>query len=713
MKLSNRKGVAMFVVLGAVVLLTLLGFAGMSLAQKDQTLALDVQDLRSRDAALNAAFQLALNRLVSDPANLKVQLDHYIADYQKTASAKRRWFDFTKSPVELVASQPSVYPITGGTEETAVRVSLDALSVRDSLGYTFITLGGHAQGRHGDEQDGFATYRLDGVGSEYTISTTTSSLPLNAAYFGMLMGSGNTRMDISGGTYLAANNPGTDAGLNSGADMVVNGPFKWNGTQPYTMNATMGVTFNGLAYFRNGIKFNGGGTVTFNDNAMIDGPIDQLQGDLLGNKHLWISGACANCVANNAVIVRGDDGLVFQDLRNYGQYVFKLESARGNIHLGGGFNGTNVGAKSFHGTLQAAGDLVIHGASMFWDFRSAISMQIGGGLLTGIGSNIKLNPSVMTPMRDFHVPNPFIASQTIAVTSRAYYQGVFGSGTISIPSQVSWNPNLSWPTTQDYGIPNWLTQTALAVNPIDSAIVLNRNAPLVFSALKPWSASGYGLTGFNPCNLNAWWRKDSANGTLFNGYLLIAMDQSLTVGTCSETDLHGKFVFVVRELIRVGHSWPASRTRQDIQVISVEGRAAEVPANGVLGDWGLKSGNFAGMLYWDDPEGDSKGQITMQFDGTQPDTVFGCIALTQSRTDQAAKLNFNAGSGANTLRIQLELSVFMDIASNLPGVLRPAANAAGNIGAPRQTFTVVTSNPTSQVRLVTSQISFSPVGSWR
>lgn len=720
MRVSNRKGVAMFVVLGAVVLLTLLGFAGMSLAQKDQTLALDVQDLRSRDAALNASFQLALNRLVADPANMKNQLDTFITDHRKSASSPRQWFDFTKSPVELVSSRPTEYSISGGTEETSVQVSLVALSIRDAEGCTYITLNSRAMGRHGDVQDGLATFRLDGVGSAYEIRSQTATLPIHAAYFGAPMGSGNTEFRIDGGAYVGESFHSTDVGLNSGANMYIKGDFKWNGDSAYMLNASLNPTFDGMAYFKNGLKFNSGGSVTFEKPALIDGPIIQLQGSLLSKSFLWIQGTCKNgCVVNNRPTINANLGLVFEDLTNYGTYNFDMNSSAGPIHLGGGFHG--MYANGFSGAIRAGTDLVIHGASNFWSFNND-TIEVGGAIksitpaswisIKGSNSGRVFAQSISIPW--FGVGSEIIKATDSVVSSKCPSLMVPNLKT-NLRKIAAVNVNAGWPTHADFGIPVWMTKSEPKDNPPDSAWIRNDNAASVFGALKAWSASGYG-TNFNACNLNKWWRKDSVAQTLFNGYLLIAVDQDLTVdGACGETSLHGKYAFVVRKKVTVNKNWPTSKTKNDIQVISVEGEDKPGNADGKLVNWGLSNGNFAGILFWDDPDGEPNGptrELAMDFVSATGvfDTLWGAMTLTQSRTHKDTKMNTNGGR----LQVIKDIDVFRDIASNLPGVLKSGADKPGNDnGSIRQKFTVVTSTPTPFVRIVTSQISFSPVGSWR
>jgi Tfp pilus assembly protein PilX len=90
-RFAGRRGVAMFVVLGTIIVVTLLGFVGLTLAGKDQSQSGDFADLKSTDQVGMAGLQLAINRLTANPANMVTQLNAFITDSRAHSSSIRSW----------------------------------------------------------------------------------------------------------------------------------------------------------------------------------------------------------------------------------------------------------------------------------------------------------------------------------------------------------------------------------------------------------------------------------------------------------------------------------------------------------------------------------------------------------------------------------------------------------------------------------------------
>lgn len=251
-------------------------------------------------------------------------------------------------------------------------------------------------------------------------------------------------------------------------------------------------------------------------------------------------------------------------------------------------------------------------------------------------------------------------------------------------------------------------------NPPDSIWVRDTGvtAP-IYNSLRKWSSKFGADNILDACKLNAWWKQDSIAGTLFNGYLPIAIDMDLSVdNNCGQTALHGKYLFVIRKIVTVNAKWPLSQTKNDIQVVSVEGAAPPGNAGGRLVQWGFQGGIFAGIVFWDDPDGASN-EINMDFPNFPAgdfNTIFGAITLTQSRTNPTAWFHTNGGR----LRVVKDMDVFRDVAANLPGVMKPGRDAPGNDnGGQRTWFTITTTSPSNHLSLLTSELSSQPLGAWR
>ena len=144
--------------------------------------------------------------------------------------------------------------------------------------------------------------------------------------------------------------------------------------------------------------------------------------------------------------------------------------------------------------------------------------------------------------------------------------------------------------------------------------------------------------------------------------------------------------------------WPASATKDDIQVLSVVG------PTGFLDQWGF-DGDFYGAVYWSDP----KGQITFKWGPNAK--LHGAMILDTAKTDPAnTKINTNGG----VVEMNLDTDVFDDIAKNQPGVLQqPAAVLPAGVTNKAVTRTVGVVSTTPYVRLVTSKVSFTSTAIYR
>ncbi len=201
---------ALFVVLGLVLVFSMLGFLGLKYAEKDSEITGSYIDQQSKEAAAWSGIQLALGRMSSNPDSTVAQLNLFIAD--SAATTKRQFFDFSSAsrPFALVATAPSFFPIAGGSDQSSVRVSIKAIELGAvgswSGAGTRIVLEATGRGRRGDLQTIVATYRILGVDQVIQVSSSASST--TAPIYALYMGTGANNLDagasIAGNVYLGS-----------------------------------------------------------------------------------------------------------------------------------------------------------------------------------------------------------------------------------------------------------------------------------------------------------------------------------------------------------------------------------------------------------------------------------------------------------------------------------------------------------------------------
>lgn len=278
---SKRRGVAMFLVLGVVVFFTMLGFMGLQLAERDSGLAGSVLDLRSRDVATRSGMSLALELLKGNPTNMATILNEFIAD--STASTPRQWLDFSASPVDIVASEPSWYTVGEGTDESAVKVRVVSLDIGDATSPPSdgirITLECQAKGRNADAITVLSTYRVMGL----HVPLLAGSTPTNnfAIYLDGAMANTNMGATVNGNVYIAG-----DTHLNGPAAFQVNGKLRTSGN----FSADAPLTASDNAVIGGHIKTNGSGPLTFQKNVVVKGGIDVMNAALTVTGSLDVQG---------------------------------------------------------------------------------------------------------------------------------------------------------------------------------------------------------------------------------------------------------------------------------------------------------------------------------------------------------------------------------------------------------------------------------------
>ncbi|MEK7394326.1 MAG: hypothetical protein AAB214_17340, partial [Fibrobacterota bacterium] len=238
-KPASRHGMAMFIVLGAIVLVTLFGYVGITLAGRDQTLSGDLNDIKSRDEAAIASLQFGINRLLDNPTRLVGILNSFdslgLANGGQPSST---WLVFGASTntVTLQKKEPAWFKLTSdATNQSALKLqilgvgagdsTLPVNDMKDSIG-VYISFRGMARGRHGDVKEVLGAYRIHGITLDYKQDTLYYTIPRHSFYIGGTYKSANMKLGTDGDVYIAG---AGESFLNAGSGMVIKGDLKWNG----------------------------------------------------------------------------------------------------------------------------------------------------------------------------------------------------------------------------------------------------------------------------------------------------------------------------------------------------------------------------------------------------------------------------------------------------------------------------------------------------
>jgi hypothetical protein len=209
-KKVSRKGMALFVVLGLVLVFSMMGFLGLKYAEKDSEITGSYIDQQSKEVAAWSGIQMALGRMAANPDSTVAQLNLFIAD--SSATTKRQYFDFSNGarPFSLSATAPAFFSIAGGGDQSSVRVSIKAIELGATGSWsgvgTRIILEATGRGRRGDQQTIVASYRINGVDQVIQVNSSASSN--TAPVYALYMGTGANNLDagssITGNVYLGS-----------------------------------------------------------------------------------------------------------------------------------------------------------------------------------------------------------------------------------------------------------------------------------------------------------------------------------------------------------------------------------------------------------------------------------------------------------------------------------------------------------------------------
>lgn len=709
-----RRGVAMFIVLGAILLVTLFGAVALTLAQRDQTLSGDLNDIKSRDEAALSGLQIAINRLTADPDSLVAILNSFIRQsYAKKGEPDSVWISLDSSnTLHLLANEPDWFALSNlPGNQTAAKVQLVAVQHADTTSEVkfdssevYVTLRCLARGRRGDEKSVQAAYRIHGVTGDNKPVPTPFTIFRHSFYNGGSLVASNMPLGADGEVYVG----GTDGSyINSGADHEIRGSLQWNGD--LKLNAKDSISVGGNLIV-NGIFSSNGSNLRVGGNAAIRGGLDNMDGtasiSVGGNLH--IAGTNANKwnstrgirvgkslyyfpsnvnSGNPKSLVVGEDAWI---VRSAGQFNI---NAADSFFVGGSLFFGDPGANHLGG-YQITGGIFKVGGSL--KATRMASVTVPGG---EVGDSVQINNTL-----NVSAGKTLLVGKTWQATT---ITGTVGKGSPTAARSplgtVIWKPSATkyWPTLADMGISDSFANTTRQNNPMDSVKVDGKYSPKV-------NAAKIDLTGLlngkiTGTKLNRIYDSLKSAKKLINDYLVGFIPSGTVLDIPSETEkFRGKMILVIEGKITVNGIWPSSATKANTQVLLVRN-------GGSLGNFGWKD-TLAGIVYWENPCGDQNLQISngvllgaMLFGTSLQAPDFGYTTLCNS----PLRLTPNTG----TLNIIRDTTVFMDIGRGLPGVLVPAKDGNNNPIGIESTFDLWYYTP--RLRLVHERPFFEALGVFR
>ena len=184
----------MFVVLGVIVVVTMLGFLGMILANKDNDQAGNAYGLKSQRVVAVSGLNLAIARFQQVPTASLAALKAFLADPTKT------WLVMSSSgdPVSVQSAEPDWFALGTGNDKSAVKIQILGIGsamVDDGLPVYLRSLG---RGRDGDVYETRGVYMLRGF-------AYASTYPTEGPTDGLLARGGLENVDagvnLDGGIY--------------------------------------------------------------------------------------------------------------------------------------------------------------------------------------------------------------------------------------------------------------------------------------------------------------------------------------------------------------------------------------------------------------------------------------------------------------------------------------------------------------------------------
>ena len=711
----------MFVVLGTIIVVTLLGFVGLTLAGKDQSQSGDFADLKSTDQVGMAGLQLAINRLTANPANMVTQLNAFITDSRAHSSSIRSWLNLTGANVAVATANPGWDPLsTTAGDLSAVEVQILAVASgpdtaavpsQDSEAI-YIALQCSARGRHGDLRTVQGTYLIHGVSLAFTQVASTVVIPAYAFYVGGSLTNSNLQASITGGVYVG----GTGSSYINSNPMAIHGTFKWNGD--LKVNASLSV--DSSAFIAGGLYVNSTASpLTVGGNLGVTNGFQTINGPISVTGNMWVGGTGTNTTWNSGANLTVGGNLVLWPSGNFSMGGGTNLKVGGNAWLMSGLT------KSYNAgdSVRTLGNLYLTDSSTTVGF--AFSQQNSGGFY--VKQNLVSNTKVAQTLTFNNAPgrvsdSMYISNNgtlslnsvlTVDLSNHAYFShlSTSGSGKVTVQGTNYTNGQsyttgshanyVKAPIADSLGLNAAIQKTDTANNAMDSVVLTSTVAAHMITLTSTLlSQAGVGAnTTFSPSTMSRLFRYLDSTGQTYDGYMILDLTSATTITTFSDSaagGFVGKAMYVVDASYNINGNWPHSQDSTDIQILDIRG------TSGALESWGWKYGNFSGIFYWQDP---ACGGHTLQLPSSG--TWTGAFLMGMNPTC-AVTMQPNSSS----ISLVLSQYVFTDIGKNLPNVIKAGVHST-NGTTNSSTAAVMTTTTSPFLRQVTDKPFFETVGVYR
>lgn len=301
----SSRGVAMFMVLGVIVVVTMLGFLGMMLSQRDNASAGSAFGLKSQRTTAIAGLQLAVARMQAQPTTTMNALNGFIANNTNV------WFAFPNSGAGTssfsLQSTPTTFSLGTGGDESAVRVRILGVGVTGVDGGLPVYLSSTGIGRDGQAFEVRGVYKVRGLDYQ-------STFPTAGPTEGLLTLAGLENVDagttVDGGIYSGKADGITK--LQARASGASFGRVRTAGHLEIYSTTAKPVTVAGNSVVGGYLKVDGGGVANFGGHLLVGqsgdasggfGPID---GSLVVAKSLYVGGKTSPAPINKDITVGQD-----------------------------------------------------------------------------------------------------------------------------------------------------------------------------------------------------------------------------------------------------------------------------------------------------------------------------------------------------------------------------------------------------------------------
>lgn len=382
---SQKHGIALFVVLGAIILFSLLGLVGSILADKFNSNSGSLVDLRSERMTAIGGLNLTISALQVNPSQTISLLEAFKGDNSKC------WVVLpaaSSGNPTLATSKASAWTtLSSGADQSAIAVRI--LGVGNAQPEQVdILLEGHGKGRNGHEFIVQATYRIHGVGIPTPNGTKG---PKNALHAQSGLEDVNVGIGVAGGIYsggtqttkIQGSGPMTVKGIRVGGDIITN--------QALTVQENSIIGGN--------LDLNGA-SMTFNKNLSVRGGITNWNNSLTVGGSLVIGGGLPSNPISSSLSV-GDSLYIgsgsFKSTRDvtvgkWAVFQNSFEVTGGTTTIGGNLYIGSAGSTSnvFSTTINVTGSLFIRNGTLYVNdglssisqnalINSGIDMSAGNG----------------------------------------------------------------------------------------------------------------------------------------------------------------------------------------------------------------------------------------------------------------------------------------------------------------------------------------------